>query len=282
MADPGGMSAVAPGIDAEAVRAELEKIVASTVFRRAVRLRTLLQYVVSEALNDPGLALKEYHIGIEIFGKPESFDPRADPIVRVEAGRLRLKLRSYYAVEGALDAIEIAVPVGSYAPVFRHRAVADAAPAVPSASGQPPAGRAVAILPFKAMVNSRDELLASALAKQAAHAVSTRRNVRVLAWHSVLSIPNRKSQPLAHPGADSELAAVLDGSVWRRRNTLSASIELVHVPDGRLLWSHIYEREGDIDFELLRELAETIAADLVFPAEFAASESDRRVATASR
>lgn len=278
MADPAGMNATPTEVGAEAVRAELDRIVASTVFRRAVRLRTLLRYLVTEALREPDLVLKEYHIGIEIFGKPDSFDPRSDPIVRVEAGRLRLKLKSYYAVEGASDPVEIAVPVGTYAPVFRHRAVPDTPNAASTADRG--TGRAVAILPFKAMVNSRDELLASALAKQTAHAVSTCRNVRVLAWHSVLSISNRKSQPIA--AADVELGAVLDGSVWRRRNTLSASIELVHVPDGRLLWSHIYERAGNIDFELLRELAETIAADLVLPAEFGAADSSRRVVAAIR
>jgi TolB-like protein len=279
MADPAGLNATAPQVGADAVRAELELIAASTVFRRAVRLRTLLQYLVTEALREPDLALKEYHIGIEIFGKPDSFDPRADPIVRVEAGRLRLKLKSYYAIEGASDPVEIAVPVGSYAPVFRLRAVADPARAVSIV--QPPNARAVAILPFKAMVNSRDELLASALAKQTAHAVSTTRNVRVLAWHSVLSLSNRKAQPIAAAG-DSEPGAVLDGSVWRRRNTLSASVELLHVPDGRLLWSHIYERAGNIDFDLLRELAESIAADLVLPAEFGAAEASRRFVAASR
>ncbi|HWR52635.1 MAG TPA: hypothetical protein VN428_16105 [Bryobacteraceae bacterium] len=278
MADFGGVNPGAAEVVPEAVQEELERILASTAFRRAVRLRALLRYLVTEFLRDPELVLKEYHIGIEIFGKPESFDPRSDPIVRVEAGRLRLKLKSYYAVEGIADPVQISVPVGSYAPVFRRRAPDPALAVVPR---ERTAGRAVAILPFKAMANSRDEMLASALAKQTAHAVSTRRNVRVLAWHSVLTISSRKSQLIAAAG-NLELGAMLDGSVWRRRNTLNVSVELVDVPDGRLLWSHIYESTGHIDFELLRELAETIAADLMLPEEFGATDAGRRVMGAGR
>lgn len=66
--------------------------------------------------------VKEYHIGVEVFGKPDSWDPRIDPIVRVEFNRLRQKLRQYYEEAGADDAIIIEFPARGYVPVFTWRA----------------------------------------------------------------------------------------------------------------------------------------------------------------
>src|SRR5918911_2865252 len=115
--------------EAGAVRAALARVVASEPFRNAPRLVAFLTFVVEKTLAGEAAALKGYTIATQALGRPDDFDPQADPIVRVEAGRLRRALQAFYDGEGASDPVRIAIPVGSYGAVFEHREVqATAAP----------------------------------------------------------------------------------------------------------------------------------------------------------
>lgn len=110
------------GDDAHAalVRAELDRILASEVFKRSGRLSSFLKFIVERTLAGDGDSLKEHVIAIELYGKATDFEAAVDPIVRVDARRLRDKLREYYA--GApQNGVLIAVPKGSYTPVFQQR-----------------------------------------------------------------------------------------------------------------------------------------------------------------
>lgn len=90
-------------------------------FQQSHRRQRFLEYIVNEALEGRVDRLKGYTIGIEIFDKPTTFDPLTDPIVRVEAARLRDKLREYYEREGQSDLVRIEMPKGSYAPHIEFR-----------------------------------------------------------------------------------------------------------------------------------------------------------------
>src|SRR5712692_10576118 len=94
------------------VREELEKVLASRSFRSADRMRRFLSYVVELTIEGKCDDLKEYALGVEVFDREQSFDPRVDPIVRVEARRLRKKLEEYYEQEGAHDPLRIQLPKG--------------------------------------------------------------------------------------------------------------------------------------------------------------------------
>ena len=107
-------------VDAERVRAHARRVLDSDSFSKAHSLRRFLAYVVDETLAGRADSLKEYTIGVEVFGRGEGFDPRADTIVRVQARRLRSKLEQYYAVAGHPDGLAIHVPTGSYLPRFRE------------------------------------------------------------------------------------------------------------------------------------------------------------------
>ncbi len=107
------------GITAAAVRAHLEKVLAGERFARSESLSRFLRFAVEQTL-DGGDHLKEYVFGLAVFDRGDSFDPRIDPIVRVQAGNLRAKLRDYYTSEGRDDPLRIELPKGSYVPIF-HR-----------------------------------------------------------------------------------------------------------------------------------------------------------------
>jgi TolB-like protein len=102
-------------------REQLDRILAGATFQQVDRLRRFLNFVVLESIAGRGDELKEYVVGIQVFGKEASFDPRSDPVVRVQARRLRARLVRYYAEEGQADEILIELPKGGYAPVFTRR-----------------------------------------------------------------------------------------------------------------------------------------------------------------
>jgi Tol biopolymer transport system component len=102
-----------------AIRAQLQRILASEVFSRAQQLRRFLSFIVEQRLAGQGHSLKESVLALELYGKGADFDGGTDPVVRVDARRLRDKLREYY--EGRSDPIVISLPKGSYVPLFDGR-----------------------------------------------------------------------------------------------------------------------------------------------------------------
>ena len=105
-------------VSTAAVRSELEKILASPGFIHSDRMARFLRFTVEQTLTGRGSELKETVLGMEVFDRPSSFDPRTDTIVRVEARRLRSKLKEYYEGPGKHDTLVIEFPKGSYVPTF--------------------------------------------------------------------------------------------------------------------------------------------------------------------
>ena len=103
------------------MRVQLDRILASATFAEAERGRKFLRFVVELALAGRVVEIKESVVAVEVLGRAASFDPRSDPIVRVEAGRLRSRLAAYYQSEGCSDAVVIDLPKGGYVPQFQER-----------------------------------------------------------------------------------------------------------------------------------------------------------------
>src|SRR5690242_1445042 len=99
-----------PPLSGAAVEEELQRILASDIFANSHRLSNFLRFTVEATLKGKGEQIKEYVIGVEVFGRNRSYDPRTDPVVRVEAGRLRLKLAEYYRSRGQSDSLLIDLP----------------------------------------------------------------------------------------------------------------------------------------------------------------------------
>jgi hypothetical protein len=106
---------------ADEIRQALGRIVGSTAFRSSLRLTRFLTFVVEATLAGQADRIKAYTVAIEALGRNSDFDPQADPIVRVEAGRLRAALARYYSGPGRDDPLLMDLPRGSYAPNFRRR-----------------------------------------------------------------------------------------------------------------------------------------------------------------
>jgi hypothetical protein len=152
-------------ITTEAIGAEIDRILESDAFRNSDALRRLLRFLADKMLSGEADQLKEYSVGIDALGKPDTYDPRRDSTVRIQVGRLRQKLSDYYGSEGSDDPVIIDLPKGHFKLVCEARSMEGAAatvepqmviaPALPAAlpanlpAGQPPIpkrGRASAIL----------------------------------------------------------------------------------------------------------------------------------------
>jgi Tol biopolymer transport system component len=137
-----------PDRSSQAAREELRRIVSSPVFEDAERLVRFLTFVVEESLAGRGGILKEAIIGVEVFGRAPAYDPKIDPIVRVQARRLRSKLESWYETGGRTSAVRIGLPKGGYAPEFGP----PPAPEQPSVVAAPRARWARIALPVAAVL----------------------------------------------------------------------------------------------------------------------------------
>ena len=105
----------------DSVREQVERILQSRIFRSAGVLRHLLSYLAAKCIDGEGESLKEYTIGIDALGKPDSFDPRQESVVRMHTARLRQKLAEYYRTEGIEDEILVDLPKGGFQLTFESR-----------------------------------------------------------------------------------------------------------------------------------------------------------------
>jgi hypothetical protein len=141
--DPASQKDEAP--DTEACWSLIERVVASSQFRRTARMREFLLYVGRRSLKEACDQIPEIEIGSEVFGRPIGYDTSADNIVRVIATDLRKRIEAYFEAEGAHEPLILDIPRGSYKPVFHYRAVAP--PIVEPKIEHPIAPSAPAIVP---------------------------------------------------------------------------------------------------------------------------------------
>ena len=237
------------------VEEQLQKVLSSEAFRNAPRLSEFLRFSVQAALRGEAGQIKEYLIGVEVFGRGSDYDPRIDPVVRVEARRLRAKLREYYEEEGRHDALRIQFPKGGYAPAFESR---DAEPGTAQpGSSQPGPGEPGA----RWRIPSRRSLLLTAAGVAAAAAIYRFDWSRAFAWSQAGSPAAVRIAVLpmrAYAPADSEdVQRLADGIAEAVLRELSAHPELSVVS-----WPTAagYRAEGKRAVEISRELGGALLA----------------------
>jgi tetratricopeptide (TPR) repeat protein len=113
------------------VETALEQLLSWPGLARSPQLARFLSYIVGAKLKGDQGSIKAYAIAVDVFGRPQSFDPQSDPIVRVQARRLRAALDEYYAGEGSGSSVRITLPVGRYVPEFQFREEGDPAEPLP-------------------------------------------------------------------------------------------------------------------------------------------------------
>jgi TolB-like protein/Tfp pilus assembly protein PilF len=244
-------------LSAESIRAQLRKILSSSIFTRSERLARFLSFTVEQTIEGRGEHLKEFVIGVEVFDKTEKYDPRMDPIVRVEARRLREKLKKYYQTDGREDPLCIDFPTGTYAPLIQTR---DAVPI--SAPGANSAENAIAVLPFTNLSSEQEnEYFSDGLTEELINALTKVEGLRVVAWSSAFQLKG-KTRDIRRIAEQLGVRAVLEGSVRRTIDRLRITAQLVDTRDGHYLWSETYERPIKDVFAIEDEISSAIVGAL--------------------
>src|SRR5580658_808450 len=117
---------------------QIDKIIASPHLNGSIALCRLLRFLATEAVINPGVAMKEYRIATELFHRPSEFDPKLDSTVRVQTARLRSKLAEYYSGDGAADEVVVEMPKGSYLVTYHHKLAPAGTLAHPDLPSVPP------------------------------------------------------------------------------------------------------------------------------------------------
>jgi serine/threonine-protein kinase len=207
----------------KAVREQLERILRSATFQQVERLKRFINFVVTEAAAGRGDELKEYVVGVQVFGKESSFDPRTDPIVRVQARRLRARLLRYYHDEGQHDELIIDLPKGGYAPVFKRRD--ERVTSKPSLTTALASRNTMAVLPFSDHSDAGDlEYFCAGLTNELIYRVTRIKGLRVIAVDG-------------EDDAQQRAGMVLRGSVRRANSKVRVTTHLVDSGTGSYLWS---------------------------------------------
>jgi TolB-like protein len=241
--------AAAAGFTPVVVSTQLDKILSSSTFVRSKRLGRFLRFTVEQCLEGRQGALKEYLVGVEVFNKMETFDPRIDSIVRVEARRLRSKLEKYYQTEGRDDNVVIQFRKGSYVPQILSREQLNAIGSI-DGSGLRTGRRSIAISRFANLgVDPAHLHFCSGLTEDIISALTKVPALRVMAR-------------LIPGGEDPKADYILEGSVRKQADRLRISAQLIDAANAMYIWSETYERDVSDAFAVQDEISKAIVGAL--------------------
>ncbi|MCC7410132.1 MAG: hypothetical protein IT495_00650 [Gammaproteobacteria bacterium] len=237
------------------IRQQLERVLASSVFAHASRQSRFLRFVVEETLAGRDDRLKGYTIGVEVFDRDAGFDPSTDSIVRVEAGRLRAKLREYYETEGRGDSIRIELPKGGYA--------ARISPPETHHDGNVPAGtRTVAVLPFVNLSDaSEDAYFADGLTDALINHLARNRALSVTSFTSAMRF-KRAARSLADIADALGVDRVVEGTVLRAGRRVRVTAQLIDAATDHHLWAESFERDLTDVLAVQEDLASAVSLAL--------------------
>ncbi|MBA2492615.1 MAG: adenylate/guanylate cyclase domain-containing protein [Gammaproteobacteria bacterium] len=273
-----------------AINQSLNKMFASPVFAQSARQRRFLKFIVSETVAGNTARLKGYTIGVEVFDRAPDFDPAIDAIVRVEAARLRGKLREYYEAEGRDDPVRIDLPKGAYAvaigcakdgytqgghtdprpadgnPVENNQhhtappnvAASETQSVIRTSEDKP----SIAVLPFTNMsADPEQEYFADGITEDLITDLSKLSGLFVIARHSAFVYKGvaRRVQDI---GRELGVRYLLEGSVRRAAACVRINVQLIDAHSGDHLWAERYDRELSEIFALQDEVTHSIVAAL--------------------
>lgn len=241
----------------ELVRVGLEKIFASTVFKGSPRQQRFLDYLVSNTMSGESDRLKGYTIAVDVFDRKESFDPNLDAIVRVEATRLRNKLREYYAGQGESDTLRIEFPKGGYKLDINLHHQNSITPISNKADteGKP----ALVVLPFRNVgADASREYFVEGISDNLLSMLSQLSGLFVISRQSSFAYTNT-AKSLKEIARELSVRYLLEGAVQYDGSRVRVMAYLTDISHGGQVWSERYDREINDIFALQDDLAEHIA-----------------------
>jgi adenylate cyclase len=250
------------GVSPLDVQVHMERMLASDPFLHSERLKKLLRYLVIQILCGKTDQIKEYSIATEVFGRKDSFDPGIDPIVRVEAHRLRAKLQTYTERHSASDRLVLDLPKGAY--VLRIREASPKNNPLPWSTHMQ--GRiSMGVLPLVDLRTNRVEadIVTDSLTEELIHSLMGEPDLLVAPWTSVAQFKNR-GIGIHQIAKQLQVKMLLEGSIRQIKDRAHVRIRIIDTESGFSRRLGTYEREMDHFLADHRELADTVTSDLKF------------------
>lgn len=168
----------------EDIRSQLKRILESDEFKASDKQKKFLGFVVDETLGGRASQIKGFTIAVSVYGRTEKFDPQVDPIVRVEAGRLRRALAHYYLTAGNNDPVHIEIPKGGYIPTFhtaRMLSSGDKTHTSKIRHAELPAEPSIAVMPLMNLTgNKKQAYFAEGLTEELTTELARYQDIRVI------------------------------------------------------------------------------------------------------
>lgn len=236
----------------DAVLEQLERILASDDFDASPRSRDFVRFIIEEALAGRGEGLTQATIATRVFGRREDFDPTVDPIVRIQAGRLRRSLERYYLLSGGNDPVRIELSRGTYVPTMRSLRNGDGRHPEASAGRHP-----VATDGWPLVVVNSFEHAGDTAARDAAERLKDTFCVEVGRYGDVNVVDQQQLDGLGRTqGGDFALSGHVSCGAQGSR----VSVRLVDGRDASQVWAEDYRGEPGASAAFFEETARVVAA----------------------
>ena len=229
-------------ITADKIKIQLNKILLSDKFKNSSKLSTFLQFVVEESLAGRSQEINQFLIARQVFASDADFNPQINPIVRIQASRVRRALDNYYLAEGNADLLIINIPKGSYTPRFRWRKNNQykSQPETTTRSLAVSLPR-IAVMPF---VNNNGNLAEDFWAEGISEELSFRLThfdlIAVVAHYSTL-IYRQKNSDIAEIRKQLKVDYLFTGSIYIYANTLRMYVQLVETNSEKQIWAEQFD-----------------------------------------
>jgi adenylate cyclase len=252
-------SAAGP-VPATAVREQLARVLKSSGFVSSARLCRFLTHLVNRTLAGDLHSLKEFSIALEVFDRTSEYDPNIDAIVRVEARRLRAKLKAYYEEgPGRSDPVLIGLRPGSYVPIFRWLDTQPSDQRQELGARIQPRCASVAVLPFVNMSpEPEQDYFCDGISEEIVNALTHVAELKVIARTSTFQFKGAKVD-IREVGRRLGADVVIEGSVRKAGERLRITAQAVQTESGYHLWSETFRRELKDIFAVQEEIAQAVA-----------------------
>ncbi len=253
---PGNIAAEAPA--AKSVLEQLARIVENPKFAPSARLCRFLTHIVNRTLQGDLDSLKEFSIAMEVFDRTAEYDPNVDAIVRVEARRLRAKLKEFYDGPGRNDPVLIGVRPGSYVPIFRWLDPEPGNQGGPAGAATQ-ARASIAVLPFVNMSpEPEQDYFCDGISEEIINSLTHIAGLKVIARSSAFQFKGGAFD-IREVGRRLGADVVIEGSVRKAGEQLQITAQAIEAESGHHLWSEVFRREQEDVFAIQEEIAQSIA-----------------------
>jgi len=228
------------------VREQLERILGSAEFKATDKQRKFLSFIVDETLEDRASRLKGYTIAVDVYERTENFDPQVDPIVRLEAGRLRRALEHYYLKAGTNDPVFIEIPKGGYIPTFQSVKMplsGDQAQTSEIPDDAPSTEPSIAVMPLINLSSDPEQAyFTDGLTEELTAELARFQDFQVIASQSTMRFKDQQVDP-RQAGRDLGVRFMLTGSVRKDMKTVKVTIRLLDTAGAEQIWGESYRRD---------------------------------------